>query len=638
MLIEVSEGEILDRLSILEIKQSNIKDETRLVEVKKEIQTLSFINDAKEKYHLYYSLLHYVNICIWNMTDEIKILTTYNNIYAEKSFHIFEWNQQRFRMKNIINQLSNSTIKEQKSYAKLVCIYEMTQSASIMEVLCTLFHLILNYDCVKLLENKYSSQHIEAIRMRLQCIEVVKESSHTYEHLLSKDIILDQSVISKFEEIIATIYYYRLPIYQSYSQFGQDLFVINHIYDKKRNGYFVEVGASEGIGCSNSLLLEKEYGWNGICVECNPKHLPTLKKVRRCNISTAAVFNENDLELTFYDSNIGGHSGLVDTITNNEVKNYSNVIVVKTKTLTTILEENNAPSFIEYLSLDTEGSELSILEAHDFERYKFGYMCIEHNNIEKNRSAIRLLLESKGYTFYRQNGVDDDYILSTLLPVMKENTLTIYNPFHGEFLCKIYVDQAIRVYFPHSDYKGVFFEVGAFDPIVISNSYHFERNGWNCHLFEANPNLISKLKSHRKNVYNYAIYDEDKSAITFNVVHNGSWTAGYSAIDLSEEYTRIFPCNTKTVQQISVSQKTLHTIIEREIPYLTHIDIVSLDVEGGELKVLKGLQLDKHHVKLFVIENVNNDPSIQAYLSTFNYVLHKQIAYNQFYIHKIYCM
>ena len=70
----------------------------------------------------------------------------------------------------------------------------------------------------------------------------------------------------------------------------------------------------------------------------------------------------------------------------------------------------NAPSFIEFLSLDTEGSEFDLLNAHDFEKYLFGYICVEHNFIENNRKKIRDLLESKGYIYYRENNVDDDYI------------------------------------------------------------------------------------------------------------------------------------------------------------------------------------------------------------------------------------
>lgn len=209
----------------------------------------------------------------------------------------------------------------------------------------------------------------------------------------------------------------------------------------------------------------------------------------------------------------------------------------------------------------------------------------------------------------------------------------MYKEFHGEFLVNSYVDEIIRTYYPDYNYKGVFFDVGAFEPIKISNSYHFEKNGWTCYLFEANPEQIPKLTSVRKNVFNYAIYNTDKDNITFNVVSDGNWTAGFSAIELSSEYDRIFPCNTKTITQVSVLQRKLDTIIENEIKDLKHIDVLSIDIEGGELKALQGFNLNKYKPKLIVVENVNNNSTLVEYLKAHNYSLHKHIAYNQFFIY-----
>jgi FkbM family methyltransferase len=200
------------------------------------------------------------------------------------------------------------------------------------------------------------------------------------------------------------------------SQFNQDKNVLE-VYNNKHNGFFVEVGAYDGIESSNTYVLEKLYGWSGICIECNPRYYTSLCNVRNCFKSNNAVYNSNDKVMGFYDS--GGYAGLVET--NNHKHITSDPIInVTTKTLTTILDEFNAPSFIEYLSLDTEGSEYEILKSHNFEKYKFGYICVEHNSIIKNRIAIRELLENKGYRFVRENGdsrwgiIDDEYILNDI--------------------------------------------------------------------------------------------------------------------------------------------------------------------------------------------------------------------------------
>ena len=207
-----------------------------------------------------------------------------------------------------------------------------------------------------------------------------------------------------------------------------------------------------------------------------------------------------------------------------------------------------------------------------------------------------------------------------------------YKQFHGEVLENISVDAILRSYFSDYSYKGVFLDVGAFEPIRISNSYHFEKNNWDVYCFEANTNGIPLLKQHRKNVFNYAIYDTNKDEVEFNVVESNGWTAGFSAIELSEEISNIFKCNTKKITQIRVPQKTLNTILETELSHITNIDILKIDIEGGELKCLKGLDFTRYRPKLILLENITNDKKIEAHLIANGYKLDKHVSYNQFYI------
>lgn len=193
---------------------------------------------------------------------------------------------------------------------------------------------------------------------------------------------------------------------ESFSQFGQDVHLMTHVYPNKKNGYFVEIGAHDGVNMSNTLLMENEFEWRGLCIEPNPRNYAKLVKARKCQKSPYAVYNVDDVEVDFMDDPKGGCSGIADTATGAKFP----IIKVKTKKLTTLLQKHNAPRFIEYLSIDTEGSEYDILAAHDFEKYRFGYICVEHNFIEENRVKIRKLLESKGYQFARTNHVDDEYI------------------------------------------------------------------------------------------------------------------------------------------------------------------------------------------------------------------------------------
>jgi len=166
---------------------------------------------------------------------------------------------------------------------------------------------------------------------------------------------------------------------------------------------------------SNTFLLESKYNWKGICVECNPEHFNKLIKNRpNCYTSEYAIYHEDDKTIDFIDDDTGGCSGFVESNSHTHILSKK-IIQVKTKKLTTILENANAPNFIEFLSIDTEGSEFNILKAHDFDKYLFGYICVEHNFIENNRRKIRNLLESKGYIYYRENNVEDDYIHKSIL-------------------------------------------------------------------------------------------------------------------------------------------------------------------------------------------------------------------------------
>jgi FkbM family methyltransferase len=145
--------------------------------------------------------------------------------------------------------------------------------------------------------------------------------------------------------------------------------------------------------------------------------------------------------------------------------------------------------------------------------------------------------------------------------------------------------------------------------------------------------LIKRLKEYRKNVFNYAISNENKEGVEFNIVNSGYWTAGFSAIEIGDEYKKICGWSDSfDVKKICVPQKTLNKIIEDEITTTKSIDIISIDIEGGELNCLKGLDINKYKPSVLVIENIVEKKDIEDYLKQFNYKLDKKIDYNEYYI------
>ena len=194
----------------------------------------------------------------------------------------------------------------------------------------------------------------------------------------------------------------------SFSQLGQDTRVLSH-YNNKRYGYFIEIGAYNGITLSNTYLLEKNYGWTGLCIEPSPYQFPNLVKNRPNSICiNTTVYNNDGLIKEFIVADM--FSGIVDHIDcHKEYLNNEKIKVVTVK-LDTLLKRYHSPSFIDYLSIDTEGSELEILRSVDFSSYRFGMIHLEHNGIEPRRMNIRKFLEEVGYTYQGENYWDDEYV------------------------------------------------------------------------------------------------------------------------------------------------------------------------------------------------------------------------------------
>lgn len=205
----------------------------------------------------------------------------------------------------------------------------------------------------------------------------------------------------------------KFYLYEKMSQLDQDKNVLE-FYSQKKNGFFLEIGAYDGIEMSNTLLLEK-VGWTGICVEPLPKMYEKLVNNRKCKTYQLAIDIESGKSLSFVEAEM--LSGDITRIDKDRIvktfgsQKLENTITVKTINLTDLLIDAGAPTFIDFLSLDTEGSELDILRGHDFSLYKFGYISVEHNYKQPARKQIREFLESKGYTFFQENEWDDDYVL-----------------------------------------------------------------------------------------------------------------------------------------------------------------------------------------------------------------------------------
>jgi FkbM family methyltransferase len=192
-------------------------------------------------------------------------------------------------------------------------------------------------------------------------------------------------------------------------------------YLKTKNGYFIELGANDGISQSNTMYLEKYLGWNGLLIE---PHLPNFEKLTRnrspqnqyCNCACVA-FDYKNINYRYVYSNlmtigIDDENEIEDRIAHAEKGSIylergeiNKTLTSKARTLDSVLREFNSPNFIDFMSLDVEGAELSVLRGIDHARFTFGFILLESRKI----NPIKIYLESKDYKFVKRLS-DHDYL------------------------------------------------------------------------------------------------------------------------------------------------------------------------------------------------------------------------------------
>ena len=193
------------------------------------------------------------------------------------------------------------------------------------------------------------------------------------------------------------------------AQLDQDLFALFETREK-RGGYFVEFGACDGVTLSNTLLLEREYGWSGIVSEPNPRWHKALKANRKCEIDVRCVMGRSGGTEPFRATAVAELAGAVRTMAvdaNTPARDMHIIIDVPRISLNDLLRAHAAPRTIDLLSVDTEGSEVEILSAFDWDAYDVRIVTVEHNYTPA-REQLRALLESKGFEIKFESKSDQD--------------------------------------------------------------------------------------------------------------------------------------------------------------------------------------------------------------------------------------
>ena len=248
-------------------------------------------------------------------------------------------------------------------------------------------------------------------------IKRVKNSNQEiFEDLLSvkNNLLRDQNNKLYFD----FFNYLLVNIHLSSSQRFQDLFVGWML--NKRNGIFIEFGACDGINISNTYYLEKYMDWTGILLEPAKSWHNEIKINRpNCIIDFRCVSNKSDDQVDFYENKEPALSSLNNNFFSKnsyKVKTISlNDVVVEY--VEKLLKKSYEVNSIDFISIDTEGSEYEILKNFDLNKYAPKIIIVEHNFDSIKSKQLKELMESHNYlnVFPELTAYDYFFVLKDVL-------------------------------------------------------------------------------------------------------------------------------------------------------------------------------------------------------------------------------
>jgi FkbM family methyltransferase len=188
-------------------------------------------------------------------------------------------------------------------------------------------------------------------------------------------------------------------------------------YLPARDGFFVELGANDGITQSNTYHFERFRNYSGILIEPIPDKFIECRRNRSSRnffVNCACVgfgFTGNFVNLVYSNlmtTTLDGTSDILDRYSHalsgaQFIKEQTYEFQIQARTLNSILIEAKAPNRIDFLSLDVEGSELEVLKGVNFESYTFSIICVESRDI----SRISDYLSDKNYELVKELSVHD---------------------------------------------------------------------------------------------------------------------------------------------------------------------------------------------------------------------------------------
>jgi FkbM family methyltransferase len=181
-----------------------------------------------------------------------------------------------------------------------------------------------------------------------------------------------------------------------------------HVFRGRTGGFFVDIGAHDGISFSNSLMFEQERCWRGICIEPIPDRFRQCQANRKSICIQGCVAREPGIRRFTIAGGADMLSSLSEAISEERYarmrseKVSLSEIEVRCYAFNDVMAMHNV-EHIDFCSIDTEGTELEILETIDLSKYRPTCFTIEDNGLVL---AIWRRMKKHGYVLVERLGGD----------------------------------------------------------------------------------------------------------------------------------------------------------------------------------------------------------------------------------------
>ena len=212
------------------------------------------------------------------------------------------------------------------------------------------------------------------------------------------------------------------------SQMGQDIFLNRWFFKNRGPGFFIDVGAFDGMLGSNTFYFEKHLQWKGIAFEPNPSAFDVLRGTRSCRLIQGCAYDHDgqvpffalakeergqgaklgppsNMLSTIFDSTHGGAmlSGIPEHMDQLQWIKWISKPMKLSQTRATVpchridtVVHDSSVKIVDYLSIDVEGAELEVLHGIDFQRVQVNIIGVEHTH---TFSEVYDLLTTSGFEY-----------------------------------------------------------------------------------------------------------------------------------------------------------------------------------------------------------------------------------------------